>query len=128
MSNGIVSQLPSSHLSIHRVPAKLFYGVVAPRSKLLPATALVFHFDNYQPDRISRGADFSGCTATQPLSRWFFLMKLFCPTINGFLSRTLPSFRLSSSEARQGSGLFLYFFLSLYTAFTPSLLPGFPDI
>ena len=28
MSKGIVSQLPSSHLSIHRVPAKLLDGVV----------------------------------------------------------------------------------------------------
>lgn len=41
VSNGITYQLPSSHLSIHRVPAKLSNRVYAPRSRLLPATALV---------------------------------------------------------------------------------------
>jgi hypothetical protein len=39
---GSLSQLPSSHLFIHRVPAKLSNRVYALRSKLLPATALVF--------------------------------------------------------------------------------------
>ena len=39
---GIMSQLPSSHLFIHRVPANLSIGVCAPRSELLSATALVF--------------------------------------------------------------------------------------
>ncbi len=38
---GSVSQLPSSHLFIHRVPAKLLFGVYAPWNKSLPATALV---------------------------------------------------------------------------------------
>ena len=45
VSKGIVSQLPSSHLLIHRVPAKLSNRVFALRSKLLQATALVFYFD-----------------------------------------------------------------------------------
>ena len=41
VSKGIVSQLPSSHLLIHRVLAKLSNRVIALRSKLLQATALV---------------------------------------------------------------------------------------
>ena len=41
VSNGIVYQLPSSHLLIHRVPAKLSNRVIALRSELLQATALV---------------------------------------------------------------------------------------
>ena len=41
VSKGIVSQLPSSHLSIHQVPAKLSYRVQALRRELPPATALV---------------------------------------------------------------------------------------
>ena len=42
VSKGIVSQLPSSHLLIHRVPAKLSNRVIALRSELLQATALVY--------------------------------------------------------------------------------------
>ena len=42
VSNGIMYQLPSSHLFIHRVPAKLSNRVYALWSKLLPATALVY--------------------------------------------------------------------------------------
>ena len=42
VSNGIVYQLPSSHLLIHRVPAKLSNRVIALRSELLQATALVY--------------------------------------------------------------------------------------
>ena len=42
MSNGILYQLPSSHLFIHRVPAKLSNRVIALRSELLQATALVY--------------------------------------------------------------------------------------
>ena len=41
VSTGIVSQLPSFHLFIHWVPAKLSYRVYALWSVLLPATALV---------------------------------------------------------------------------------------
>lgn len=41
VSTGIVSQLPSSHLSIHWVPAKLCCRVYALWRILLPATALV---------------------------------------------------------------------------------------
>ena len=41
VSNGIMYQLPSSHLFIHRVPAKLSCRVYALWNKLLPATALV---------------------------------------------------------------------------------------
>lgn len=44
VSTGIMSQLPSSHLLIHRVPDKLSNGVYAPRSKLPPATALICRF------------------------------------------------------------------------------------
>ena len=39
---GSLSQLPSSHLFIHRVPAKLSNRVYALRRVFLPATALVF--------------------------------------------------------------------------------------
>ena len=42
VSNGIVYQLPSFHLLIHRVPAKLSNRVIALRSELLQATALVY--------------------------------------------------------------------------------------
>ena len=42
VSNGITYQLPSSHMFIHRVPAKLSNRVYALWSKLLPATALVY--------------------------------------------------------------------------------------
>lgn len=41
VSNGIMYQLPSSHLFIHRVPAKLSNRVYALWRILLPATALV---------------------------------------------------------------------------------------
>ena len=42
VSNGIVYQLPSSHLPIHRVLAKLSNRGIALRIKLLQATALVY--------------------------------------------------------------------------------------
>lgn len=58
VSNGIVSQLPSSHLFIHRVPAKLSNGVYAPRSKLLPATALVCKLTLTDLTRHLGGTDF----------------------------------------------------------------------
>ena len=41
VSNGILYQLPSSHLLIHQVLAKLSNRFIALRSKLLQATALV---------------------------------------------------------------------------------------
>ena len=48
-----------------------FTGSKAPRSKLLPATALICILDNYQPDWISDGAHFSGRIAAQFPLRWF---------------------------------------------------------
>lgn len=42
VSTGILTQLPSSHLSIHRVLTKLLTEVLASWNKLLPATALIF--------------------------------------------------------------------------------------
>lgn len=43
VSNGVMPQLPSFHLFIHRVPAKLLNGIWVPRKIPLPATALVFY-------------------------------------------------------------------------------------
>jgi len=39
---GIVSQLPSSHLSIHRAPTKLSHGIMSQGWLLLSAAAPVF--------------------------------------------------------------------------------------
>ena len=41
VSYGVLPQLPSYHLFIHRVPVKLLHGVIAPRRNTSPATALV---------------------------------------------------------------------------------------
>ena len=58
---GSSSQLPSSHLFIHRVPAKLLGGVSAPWCKFLPATALVCRFEFPNPPLVFVGAEsFSG--------------------------------------------------------------------
>ena len=51
VSNGILYQLPSSHLFIHWVPAKLSNRVYALWRILLPATALVCVLIIYWPDR-----------------------------------------------------------------------------
>ena len=99
-----MSQLPSSHLFIHRVPAKLFYGVFAPRSKLPPATALVCKLILTDPTRLSSGTDFFSGRYT------IFSLLLVCVhdealfrfTVIGFLSRTLPDLRIVIRKPGRG--------------------------
>ena len=54
---GSLPQLPSSHLFIHRVPAKLLRGVSAPWKNTLPATALVCRFEFTDLPLVSDGAE-----------------------------------------------------------------------
>ena len=98
--NGIVYQLPSSHLLIHRVPAKLSNRVIALRSKLLQATALVcililltcpFH-----RVRIFRGR----ITLFLYLLVIVLMQCLLHSIVIGFLSRTLPDFGIIRNPAR----------------------------
>ncbi len=66
---GSVSQLPSSHLFIHRVPTKLSNGIFVPRRVLLLATAPVCEWiitgsaDLTQTCRLSGGRD-TVCTVS----------------------------------------------------------------
>ena len=100
VSKGIVSQLPSSHLLIHRVLAKLSNRVIALRSKLLQATALVcililltcpFH-----RVRIFRGR----ITLFLYLLVIVLMQCLLHSIVIGFLSRTLPDFGIIRNPAR----------------------------
>ena len=100
VSNGIVYQLPSSHLLIHRVLAKLSNRVIALRSKLLQATALVcililltcpFH-----RVRIFRGR----ITLFLYLLVIVLMQCLLHSIVIGFLSRTLPDFGIIRNPAR----------------------------
>ena len=100
VSKGIVSQLPSSHLLIHRVLAKLSNRVIALRSKLLQATALVcililltcpFH-----RVRIFRGR----ITLFRYLLVIVLMQCLLHSIVIGFLSRTLPDFGIIRNPAR----------------------------
>ena len=103
VSNGILSQLPSSHLSIHRVPAKLFYGVMLHGKSFLPATALFLielsltRFPYSSTDRISG--------RTLPLFHLVCFADIVYPTLSftGSFSRTLPSLH-ACLAVRQGSG------------------------
>ena len=100
VSNGIVYQLPSSHLLIHQVLAKLSNRVIALRSKLLQATALVcililltcpFH-----SVRIFRGR----ITLFRYLLVIVLMQCLLHSIVIGFLSRTLPDFGIIRNPAR----------------------------
>ena len=100
VSNGITYQLPSSHLLIHRVLAKLSNRVIALRSKLLQATALVcililltcpFH-----RVRIFRGR----ITLFLYLLVIVLMQCLLHSIVIGFLSRTLPDFGIIRNPAR----------------------------
>ena len=108
MPNGIVSQLPSSHLFIHRVPAKLFNGVCAPRSELLPATALVCKL--ILTDLTSGHLD--GADLISGRNTTFIHLSVFVPAEAPLASqRCRVSFQnparplIHYSEARQGSGV-----------------------
>ena len=57
VSHGVVPQLPSYHLLIHRVPVKLLNGVNAPGCTSIPATALVCDGNITDPPSASVGAD-----------------------------------------------------------------------
>lgn len=100
VSNGIVYQLPSSHLLIHRVPAKLSNRVIALRSELLQATALVYILIlltcPFRRVRIFRGRF--------PLFRYLLVIVLMQCLLHsiviGFLSRTLPDFGIIRNPAR----------------------------
>lgn len=100
VSKGIVSQLPSSHLLIHRVLAKLSNRVIALRSKLLQATALVcililltcpFHRVRIFHGRI---------TLFLYLLVIVLMQCLLHSIVIGFLSRTLPDFGIIRNPAR----------------------------
>ena len=100
VSNGILYQLPSSHLLIHQVLAKLSNRVIALRSKLLQATALVcililltcpFH-----RVRIFRGR----ITLFLYLLVIVLMQCLLHSIVIGFLSRTLPDFGIIRNPAR----------------------------
>ena len=100
VSNGILYQLPSSHLLIHQVLAKLSNRVIALRSKLLQATALVcililltFPFHRV---RIFRGR----ITLFLYLLVIVLMQCLLHSIVIGFLSRTLPDFGIIRNPAR----------------------------
>lgn len=103
VSNGIVYQLPSSHLLIHRVPAKLSNRVIALRSELLQATALVYILIlltcPFRRVRIFRGR--FPCFVTC----WSLCWCSACctPSLSGFFPEPCPI--SESSATRQGSGI-----------------------
>ena len=100
VSNGILYQLPSSHLLIHQVLAKLSNRVIALRSKLLQATALVcililltcpFHRVRIFRGRITLFRYLLVIVLMQYLSRSIVI---------GFPSRTLHDFGILRNPAR----------------------------
>ena len=93
MSNGILYQLPSSHLLIHRVPAKLSNRVM-PYGENYCQLQLLFVFDFYLPSFYSKKTDFQW---TLSLVSSVGLVGMLCILHSiwfmGFLSRTLLDFR-----------------------------------
>ena len=104
VSNGIVFQLPSSHLFIHWVPTKLSNRVM-PYGGNSCQLQLLFLFDSYRPAQ-SHGNLFSQWTLPSMLLSAGFVADavLFRSSIvTGLLSRTLPE--SGHAESRQGSGI-----------------------
>ena len=100
-----MSQLPSSHLFIHRVPAKLLNRVYALRKKPMPATALIFHL--IVTDRASHAPVLIDSVDAIPLQALYGLcadVVLSDSIVYGFLFQN-PTQPPILSEVRQGSGI-----------------------
>ena len=100
-----MSQLPSSHLFIHRVPAKLLNRVYALRKKPMPATALIFHL--IVTDRASHAPVLINSVDAIPLQALYGLcadVVLSDSIVYGFLIQN-PAQPPILSEVRQGSGI-----------------------
>ena len=105
VSKGIMSQLPSSHLFIHRVQAKLLNSVYSLRKKPMPATALIFHL--IVTDRASHAPVLIDSVDAIPLQALYGLcadVVLSDSIVYGFLIQN-PAQPLILSEVRQGSGI-----------------------
>ena len=95
---GIVSQLPSSHLSIHRVPAKLRYRIM-PYGETPAGYGSCFCW--FTTDRASSGGSDKSVDASPPCSALPVGNDAVSPTpsFTGSFSRTLPDRLLSSASA-----------------------------
>ena len=102
---GSVSQLPSSHLSIHRVPTKLVNGINVPWRKLLLATAPVYEWIITRHASLCLEAG-EPADATTPVGSAGLLPAVFAATF-GFPSRTLPIYRIAVN--RQSPGPYFFF-------------------
>ena len=116
-------QLPSSHLFIHRVLAKLSNRIYVLRRVLLQATALVWSLiftDQFLPARYGFSVD-----AAPAFSCWSLCWchGLTTPSLSGFFPEPCPV--SESSGTRQGSGIHsLYFMLQSFPA-SPTV--GYPS-
>ena len=99
MSNGILYQLPSSHLFIHWVPTKLSNRVM-PYGVNYRQLQLLFVFDSYRPTAFFKKTDFQW-TLSFVSSVGLVGDAVHFTLHPGFLSRTLPDFRyfLQSGKA-----------------------------
>lgn len=99
VSNGILYQLPSSHLFIHWVPTKLSNRVM-PYGVNYRQLQLLFVFDSYRPTAFFKKTDFQW-TLSFVSSVGLVGDAVHFTLHPGFLSRTLPDFRyfLQSGKA-----------------------------
>ena len=104
VSTGIASQLPSSHLFIHWVPAKLSNRVYALWRILLPATALVsvWLFTDLTG---SVQHSFSGRYAVPPLSRSSDDRDSFSPSPSGSFPEPCTTPDVSGTQQDPGISL-----------------------
>ena len=119
VSNGITYQLPSSHLFIHRVPAKLSNRVYALWSKLLPATALVYL---WLLTDLTGSAQHDSVDATLCLSLVGLLLTGIFP-LSPSGSFPEPCSISEVSEPQQDSGILLCFILLMQPGF-PAWIPA----
>ena len=91
VSNGIMYQLPSSHLFIHRVPAKLSYRVYA-LGGFSCRLQLLFVLDYFLTWSVPHSTDFVDAPLCLPFAG-LLLTGIICPVSFGFRSRTLLSSR-----------------------------------
>ena len=127
VSTGIMSQLPSSHLFIHWVPAKLSCRVYALWRILLPATALVcvWLFTDLTG---SVQHSFSGRYAVPPLSRSSDDRDSFSPSPSGPFPE--PCSAPDVSATQQDPGILLFWSVRLrccclYILWIPDILQQF---
>ena len=106
VSKGIMSQLPSSHLSIHQVPAKLSNRVYALRRELPPATALVCLWYLLTDPQMIQMVPLSG-GRNPSLHKLVVVCRRPAPTVFGLPSGTLPSCR-TSFHSSAGSRKYIY--------------------